>query len=103
MIYIKNTEEPKMNLLKKLKNLGALAIVLTLPVLTCCGSASVSKMSNLNIYQPSTLRLKKNNSVSTKDGIYTPQKDEVWHSDARYRELEREVFYLPRHQILSDK
>jgi hypothetical protein len=46
----------------------------------------------LNIYQPSTLRLIKAEPIQTKDGIYTPQTDEVWHSDARYRRLEREVY-----------
>ena len=103
MICTKNTEKQKMNLLKKSKNLGILVIAMTLPALTSCGNGSVWKMSNLNIYQPSTLRLKKNNPVHTQDGLYTPQTDEVWHSDARYRELEREVYYLPRHQILADK
>jgi hypothetical protein len=46
----------------------------------------------LNIYQPSTLRLSKSIPVQTRDGIYTPQTDEVWHSDARYRRLEREIY-----------
>ena len=76
---------------------------MTLIVLTSCGSGSLPSGSNLNIYQPSTLRLKKNNAVQTRDGVYTPQTDEVWHSDTRYRSLEREVYYLPRHQILRDK
>jgi len=103
MIYIKNTEEQKMNLSKKLKSLGIGGATIMLIGLTSCGSGSFPNVSNLNIYQPSTLRLKKNSPIQTKDGIYTPQTDEVWHSDARYRDLEREVYFLPRHQILRDK
>jgi len=45
------------------------------------------------IYQPSILKLKANLSVQTNDGIYTPQVDEVWHSDKRFRELERSLYY----------
>jgi len=29
--------------------------------------------------------------VETRDGTYTPQSDELWHSDARYRQIEAEV------------
>jgi hypothetical protein len=46
----------------------------------------------LNIYQPSILALKAGTRVETKEGIYTPQTDEVWHSDKRYRELERQGY-----------
>jgi hypothetical protein len=48
--------------------------------------------SPLNIYQPSILALKAGTRVETKEGIYTPQTDEVWHSDKRYRELERQGY-----------
>ena len=88
---------------KKLKNLGIVGTATMLIVLTSCGRGSLPSVSNLNIYQPSTLRLKKNNAVQTQDGIYTPQTDEVWHSDARYRKLERKVYYFPKHQPLKDK
>jgi hypothetical protein len=47
----------------------------------------------LNIYQPSILSLEKGKPVQTKDGIYTPETDEVWHSDKRFRLLERELYY----------
>jgi len=77
----------------KLKNLGPLAIAMTLIALTSCGGSSTTKINSLNIYQPSTLRLKKNNPVPTKDGTYTPLTDEVWHSDTRYRRLEREIYF----------
>jgi hypothetical protein len=49
-------------------------------------------VKNLNIFQPSTLRLKANQRVETIDGFYTPQTDEVWHSDARFRRIEREIY-----------
>ena len=103
MTYIKNLKRENKNLFKKLKISGFVAIAIALTGLTSCETTSTPSVGNLNIYQPSTLRLKKNSSIQTKDGIYTPQTDEVWHSDARYRSLEREVYYLPRHQILADK
>jgi len=93
MICIDNIKKQKLNLSMKSKNLGLLALAMTLIALTSCGGSSKTNIKNLNIYQPSTLRLGKNNPVPTKDGIYTPQTDEVWHSDARYRRLEREVYY----------
>ena len=96
MTFTESTETEKMKSSKKLKNLGIVGAAMTLIALTSCGSGSPPSVSNLNIYQPSTLRLKKNSSVQTKDGLYTPQTDEVWHSDARYRKLEREVYYLPK-------
>ena len=46
-----------------------------------------------NIYQPIILRLKSNQTIQTIDGLYTPEKDEVWHSDMRYRTLERKTLY----------
>ena len=103
MIFTESKGKEKMKSSKKLKNLGIVGAAMTLIALTSCGSGSLPSGSNLNIYQPSTLRLKKNSTVQTKDGVYTPQTDEVWHSDARYRKLEREVYYLPKHQILKDK
>ena len=50
------------------------------------------KVGNLNIYQPSTLRLQKDIPIQTLDGVYKPQLDEIWHSDKRYRILEREIY-----------
>jgi hypothetical protein len=50
-------------------------------------------VSDLNIFQPSTLRLIKGEPIQSRDGVYTPQVDEVWHSDARYRRLERELYH----------
>ena len=103
MTCTKNLKTENKRLSKKLKNLGFMGIAIALTGLTSCATTSLPNVGNLNIYQPSTLRLKKNSTVQTKDGVYTPQTDEVWHSDARYRKLEREVYYLPKHQILKDK
>ena len=103
MTFTESKETEKMKSSKKLKNLGIAGTAMMLIALTSCGSGSPPSVSNLNIYQPSTLRLKKNSAVQTRDGVYTPQTDEVWHSDVRYRKLEREVYYLPKHQILKDK
>ena len=47
---------------------------------------------SLNIYQPSIIRLKGGKSIQTADGVYTPQLDEIWHSDKRFRELERNSY-----------
>lgn len=49
-------------------------------------------VSTLNIYQPSILSLEAGTRVETREGVYTSQTDEVWHSDKRYRELERQGY-----------
>lgn len=46
----------------------------------------------LNIYQPPILVLPAGQTIQTKEGKYTPQTEETWHSDKRYRELEREIY-----------
>jgi len=63
--------------------------------LTSCGTSSSTKSGTLNIYQPSTLNLSKGVPVQSKEGVYTPQTDEVWHSDARFRKLERQLYFKP--------
>jgi hypothetical protein len=68
-------------------------MVVTLTVLTSCGNNSSVKTGTLNIYQPSTLNLKKGLTVQTVDGYYTPQQDEIWHSDTRFRKLERQIYF----------
>ena len=92
MIYTKTLEIGRTQLRKGLRSLGIAAIAAMLIGLTSCETVLGPNVSGLNIYQPSTLRLIKSNPIQTKDGIYTPQTDEVWHSDARYRRLEREVY-----------
>ena len=76
----------------KLKNLGKVVVVGMLIGLTSCASDSTLNVNSLNIYQPSTLKLEKGTLIQTKEGGYTPQIDEVWHSDSRYRRLEREIY-----------
>jgi hypothetical protein len=51
----------------------------------------VPNKSTANIYQPLILRLKAKQQIQTSDGLYTPDTDEVWHSDTRFRKLERQV------------
>lgn len=70
-----------------------MVIVLPLIGLTSCSKNSSPKSGTLNIYQPSTLQLQKGQAVQTKEGVYTPETDEVWHSDKRYRALERKLFF----------
>tara|TARA_R110000765_G_scaffold272951_1_gene371644 strand:+ start:607 stop:723 length:117 start_codon:yes stop_codon:yes gene_type:complete len=31
--------------------------------------------------------------IQSKEGIYTPQTDEIWHSDKRFRKLERQLYF----------
>jgi hypothetical protein len=45
------------------------------------------------VYQPPILPLEKGTKVQTKEGLYTAQDEEVWHSDRRYRELERKLTF----------
>ena len=77
----------------KLKNFAPKGILILPILLTACAGNLQESDKKLNIYQPSTLRLQAEQPIQTIDGIYTPQKDEVWHSDARFRKLEREIFY----------
>ena len=93
MISTKTLETGRTLLRKGLKSLGIAAIAMMLIGLTSCESVLGPNVSGLNIYQPSTLRLIKGESIQTRDGIYAPQTDEVWHSDARYRRLEREFYH----------
>ena len=93
MKYERNQSKDKKTSLQKLKNCGMLATVLLPMLLTSCVPNSNEKERNLRIYQPSTLRLQKNQQIQTLDGLYTPQVDEVWHSDLRYRKLENELNY----------
>ena len=93
MTCTNNTEIEKSQLWKGLRSLGRAGIAMMLLGLTSCVSNLPPSVSDLNIYQPSTLRLTKGEAIQTRDGIYTPQTDEVWHSDARYRRLEREFYH----------
>lgn len=67
-----------------------LAALLTLSALTGCAHVSHDAAVTLSLYQPPVLRLSPAlPPVQTPDGIYRPQVEEVWHSDARFRALER--------------
>ena len=76
----------------KLKNTVLLAAAMMPFVLTSCVTSSSPNVGNLNLYQPPTLHLKAGTKVQTVEGIYQAQTNEVWHSDKRFRELERKVY-----------
>jgi len=76
----------------KLKNTVLLVAAMMPIALTSCATNSSPNVGNLNIYQPSTLSLKAGTKVQTVEGIYQAQTNEVWHSDKRFRELERKVY-----------
>jgi len=77
----------------KLKHYARLVLMLLTIGLTSCETSSLTKSGTLNIYQPPILNLQKGIPIQSKEGIYTPQTDEVWHSDARFRKLERELYF----------
>lgn len=70
-------------------------LLLPLLLLTGCalGSSHVKESlpASSELYQPPLLRLKAGQQIQTRDGVYRPQIDEVWHSDARYRHLEQQA------------
>lgn len=67
--------------------LKAVAIIVLLPTLTSC--AWKSSQSALNIYQTPTLSIAAGTVVTTKEGVYTAQRDEEWVAMSRYAELEQ--------------
>lgn len=93
MKYEQNHLNAKKKYWRKLKSCGITVTVLLPMLLTSCVWNLKGREKNLRIYQPSTLRLEKNQKVQTLDGYYVPQVDEVWHSDLRYRKLENELNY----------
>ena len=76
---------------QKMKSTASVILALLLPliVLTGCASATRANADMRRLYQPSILRLSPAQEVQTQDGQYRPQVAEIWHSDARYRQLER--------------
>ena len=73
----------------------ALAVILLASsLLTGCVTGSSAARESLQIYQPRVLRLQAGTPVTTQDGSYRPQTDEVWHSAAAYSELEHQVINL---------
>lgn len=70
------------------------AMILLSALLTGCASASSAPKDMLLQYQPRVLRLAAGQEVTTRDGRYRPQVDEVWHSAAAYQQLEQENINL---------
>ena len=91
MTSSKNPELVNHNSAKKLKNLGLKALMILTILLTQSSCNSLPNKSTANIYQPLILRLKAKQQIQTSDGAYTPETDEVWHSDTRFRKLERQI------------
>lgn len=71
-------------------------VVTTLAIvaLTSCASVSSAPRASPQIFQPRVLRLQAEQPVTTRDGIYRPQTDEVWHSARAYEQLEKENLNL---------
>jgi len=78
--------------MKKLSPLSALLMILPACLLvTGCATVFSAPTASLQLYQPPVLHLKAGLPVQTVDGIYTPQVDETWHSDARFQAVENEA------------
>lgn len=90
MILLLSQDKNRKILPMKLKNFVHLSLVAIMLVLTSCGWSLREKENSLNIYQPPTLHLRADQPIKTVEGVYTPQTDELWHSDARFRKLESE-------------
>jgi len=80
----------------KSRRIVTLVLMIQMIMLISCVKSSSTSSASLKIYQPTIIRLKANSEIQTVDGIYTPQVDEVWHSDKRFRELERTLYYTDR-------
>lgn len=65
-----------------------LAILSLSAALTGCATASRENADLRQLYQPPVLRLQAGLQIVTRDGLYLPQVNEVWHSDARFCDLE---------------
>jgi hypothetical protein len=74
--------------------LFALAVMTSSAVLMSCASASSVPRASLQIYQPRVLRLQASQPIPTRDGVYSPQTDEVWHSARAFEQLEQENLNL---------
>ena len=79
-----------------------LATLLTSFALTGCVCGSKRTAGALQS-SPRILRLQAGTPVQTKDGLYHPQADETWHSQAEYLRLEQEVLMLSRARQARDQ
>ena len=86
-----NQKIGKKKYLTKLKSCVMMGAALLLIAQTSCVWNSNENVKNWKIYQPSTLKLQKNVPIQTLDGVYTPQVNEIWHSDDRFRKVENEL------------
>lgn len=80
----------------KKKSLPCALAAMTLVSFALIGCANVSPapQATQQIYQPRVLRLTAGQIVSTRDGQYRPQTDEVWHSARAFEQLEQENLNL---------
>lgn len=78
-----------MNAASRLCGLAVIA-ALMLSLTSCAHDLSAGKASP-QLYQPRVLLLKAGQPVQTREGIYAPQVDEIWHSAAAYAELENQL------------
>ena len=79
----------KSTLLKTKSPIFAVAVILPASwLLTACSHVSPVNAASLRLYQPPVLRLSAGQPVPTQDGLYIPQVPEIWHSDARFNDLE---------------
>lgn len=80
----------------RLQEGGCLIILIGIVLLIASSCVSPQKAAKdfgpLNLYQPPIIILEGGKEVVTKEGKYTPQTDETWHSDYRYRALERKLY-----------
>lgn len=69
-------------------------ILLLSSLLTGCATVSPVDQGSLSqslLYSPPVLRLPAGKPVQTLEGLYTPKNDEVWQSDARFRQMEQQL------------
>lgn len=93
MTYLRNPELDKGRLSIKSKSLGIGVILSLLMTLTFSSCSCSTKGNGSRIYQTPILRLKAGTEVQTEEGLYKAQVDEIWHSDGRYRDLEKKLLY----------
>jgi hypothetical protein len=92
MRHREHPDKPNKPYEMKYANYAKLAMSLTLLTLTNCAPfSSKNEKPQLNIFQPPILNLQAKEPIQTLNGIYTPQTDEVWHSDKRFQELEQQA------------
>ena len=76
----------------KLPAFATALLLATIFALTGCNSfSSQNEALQRQLYQPPILHLKAGVPIQTAEGVYTPQVDEVWHSAARFNEVERQA------------